>query len=155
MKQPDIILARGTKIHTHAKLGSSTDAPTIEDATRRADSDGKIVGVSGTDGATYLVQHDGAAYPSRYHYSEFDIIVAPAIVASPLEALLSAYRAMTFGAGKVRARVEPVFLGKADTYGYSVSILIGETEVAQSNGDTIEKAAANIIESLRAQGAKL
>lgn len=157
MNQNDII-ARGTKVRTHAMIDNSTDA-TKKGVDiyggRRPNANGTIVGIAGgPSGDIYLVLHEGAAYSSQYHYSEIDIADEPPSDAHPLELLLSSYGSMMIGYVSLNAVIAPEILGTGEC-GYRLAIRIGDVEMAHDTGHTVEDAAREFIKTLRAQGAKI
>ena len=79
MQQPTYILNNGTRVRTHAALGTTRGMMINQDAldSRRTDADGVIVGVVGGHGGdVYWVRHvetrDDTTAP--YCFDEFELV---------------------------------------------------------------------------------
>ena len=84
MNQPKYILDQGTRIRTHAKLGTTQgmNVAAIHIDQREADAEGTIAGVvGGCGGDVYWVTHEGSGPSAVYCYDEFELVeAAPASV---------------------------------------------------------------------------
>jgi len=77
VQQPTYILDNGTRVHTHATLGTTRGmnvaASHIDQ--RETNAEGEIVGVvGGCGGDVYWVMHEGSGPCAPYCFDEFEIV---------------------------------------------------------------------------------
>lgn len=77
MQQPPTILDTGTRIRTHARLGSTAgmNVASVHLDQRCADTPGTITGVvGGCGGDVYWVMHEGCGPSAPYCFDEFEVV---------------------------------------------------------------------------------